>query len=343
MRALRVLLIPFRPTSLLMVGIFAPLITFCLSGGLLGIIGAFLLHIWVLKYCYVLIEHLADGATEPPVMDTDMLSPFETRPWLQVALYFLGGLVCVQIGGNAGAALAVVLLALLPATAALLGMGDNVYQVLDPLKWFRVIRGLGPLYLLLMVALGVVFGAGWLLREVPLWTVVQVAIVLLCEVGFFGLIGSCIWLRREALGFEPSRSPERAASRAEAERVKERARMLDEVFQRVRLARHIDATAPLARWMRDADPEPAMRDALHVAQRALEWDIAPALNPIGSLLIHHLLRFGKPDTALEVFEMLRRGSPRFTVDSAVDLRTLAEYADDIGKGALAQSMGMGKA
>ncbi len=75
---------------------------------------ALFLLIWVFKYCYVLIEHLADGATEPPVMDTDMLSPFETRPWIQAALLFGGGWVCYQIGGTAGIALGVVLLALLP-------------------------------------------------------------------------------------------------------------------------------------------------------------------------------------------------------------------------------------
>jgi hypothetical protein len=322
----RVLLTPFRPISLILVGIFAPLIAFCLTGGLYGFVGAFILHVWVLKYCYVLIEHLADGATEPPVMDADMLSPFETRPWLQAALCYFGALACIQIGGNAGAALAVALLALFPAVAALLGMGDNVYQAVNPLKWFRVIRGFGPLYLLLLAALGVIFGVGWLLREAPLWSVVQVAIVLLGEVGFFGLIGASIWLRREALGFEPSRSPERTAAHAEVERVKERARMIDEVFQLVRLGRHVDATAPLTRWLRDVDSGLIESDSLYVAHRALEWNVPPALNSVGSTLIHHLLRSGRPETALEVFEMFGRASSSFTVGSAHDLGTLMEFA-----------------
>ena len=47
------------------------LLTFCLSAAdSTGCSRALFLQIWVFKYCYVLIEHLADGAAEPPVMDT---------------------------------------------------------------------------------------------------------------------------------------------------------------------------------------------------------------------------------------------------------------------------------
>src|SRR6187549_2083944 len=98
---LRVLLVPFHPTNLVMVGIFSVLFTFLLSGGMFGIFGALFLQIWVFKYCYVVVEHLADGASEPPVMDTEMLSPLEFRPWIQAALLLGGGWICYKIGGTA--------------------------------------------------------------------------------------------------------------------------------------------------------------------------------------------------------------------------------------------------
>ena len=83
---LRVLLVPFHPTSLMLVGIFSVLLAFCRVGrrSTASVRGTLFLQIWVFKYCYVLVEHLADGATEPPVMSTDMLSPFEIRPWMQL-------------------------------------------------------------------------------------------------------------------------------------------------------------------------------------------------------------------------------------------------------------------
>ena len=86
MDSLRVLLVPFHLTNLLMVGIFSVLFTICLWIGSYGWFAAWFLQVWVFKYCYVLIEQLADGATEPPVMDTDMLSAGEARPWIQAAL-----------------------------------------------------------------------------------------------------------------------------------------------------------------------------------------------------------------------------------------------------------------
>jgi hypothetical protein len=338
MDSLRVLLVPFHSTNLMMVGIFSVLMTFCLWGGWYGWFAAWFLQIWVFKYCYVLIEHLADGATEPPVMDTDMLSPNEVRPWIQAALLSIGGWTCYWIGGAAGIMLAIVLLALFPATVAILGFGEAPWQTLNPVTLFRVIRGLGPYYLVLLLALLAGAAIAWMLARLRLWGVIENAVMLWCEVAFFSLVGAFIYLRRKQLGYEPSKSPERAAARAETGRLKERARMVDDVFQLVRIGKHVDATAPLAKWLRDADAEHASKDACYIAEQSLKWDSPAALNPIGSTLIRHLMRFGRPDAALAVFEILRTRAPNFTMDSAHDLRALAEYAESNGREALAQSM-----
>jgi hypothetical protein len=306
--------------------------------GLWGLIAVFLMNTWVLKYCFVLIEQIADGATEPPVMDSDMLSPFETRPLTQSIVLIAGGTLCWKVGGDAAVVIAVLLLLAFPAQVALVAMGDNAFRALNPLAWVRVVRGLGPFYLLLLVSLAVFAGVDWLAGRLFEATTIRVAAFLLSEVGFFGLIGGCIWLRRRQLGFEPSRSPERTAAREEAERMKLRARMMDEVFEHARIGKHVDATAPLARWLGELDPDLAVRDALHVAEQALKWQLPLALNPIGSTLIRHLLRFGRPDAALAVYEMFRKRSPQFTMDSAPDLRTLIEYAESVGKDELAGSM-----
>jgi hypothetical protein len=173
---------------------------------------------------------------------------------------------------------------------------------------------------------------------VDLWSLVENLILLWSGVAFFTLVGASLFLRRKQLGYEPSRSPERAAARAESERLKVRARMIDDVFQLVRIGKHVDATAPIAAWMTHLDPEHVSKDAYHIAEQALRWEFPGALSPIGSTLIRHLMRYGRPDAALAVFEILRKGAPNFTMDSAADLRILAEYADSIGRESLAQSM-----
>ncbi|MEO8018798.1 MAG: hypothetical protein ABI769_13365, partial [Pseudomonadota bacterium] len=155
---MRVLLVPFHPTNLIMVVIFGVLLAFCVSFGSYGWIGALFLQIWVFKYCFVLVEAVANGATEPPVMDLNMLSPTETRPWIQAALFIGGYWLCKWVGGSAGVVLAIGLLALLPATVAILGFGEPPWQAVNPLTWFRVIRGLGSYYAILLVALLVCTG-----------------------------------------------------------------------------------------------------------------------------------------------------------------------------------------
>jgi hypothetical protein len=333
----RVLLVPFHPTNLVMVGIFGVLIAFCLSLGFYGAFAALFLQIWVFKYCYVLVERLADGATEPPVMDTDMLSPFEIRPWVQAAWLIGCGWISSGLGGTAGVIVGLVLLALLPATVAILGFGEALWRIVDPAAIYRVIRGLGLHYLVLLLALVVLIAIGRF-AYLKLWYGIAGPIALWCEVAFFSLVGGVIFLRRKQLGYEPSRSPERAAVRAEMERLKLRARMIDDIFQQVRLGKHVDATAPLAQWLRDTDAGNVSKDSYFLAEQALRWESPLALNTLGSTLIRHLLRYGRPDAALAVFEILRTKAPNFTMDSVTDLRTLAEYAEAQGREALAQSM-----
>jgi len=324
----------------MLVAIAGTLITFFAWAGLYGALGILILQVWIFKYCYVLIEHLANGRPEVPVLSTDMLSPFEVRPWIQAGIIFAAGALCWSIGGRTGIALGIVFTLLMPASIATLGVGERPWQAVNPLTLFRVIRGLGPYYLGLIAAMILYAVLSSLVSKVAPFPVLSNATDLLLEISFFALIGGSIWFRRQQLGFEPERSPERTAAREENERSKVRAKMVDDVFQQVRLGKHVEATKPLADWLRDLDGEYATRDSLYVAEQAVRWDYVPALNPIGSTLIRHLLRAGRPDSALSVFRMLRERSRTFTMDSADDLRTLAEYAESRGLDELAASMRM---
>jgi hypothetical protein len=333
----RAFLVPFHPTNLLMAGIFGVLIAFCLVAGFFGLLVSLLMQIWVFKYCYVVVERLADGAHEPPVMDVDMLGPWEMRPWVQLIWFLAGGWLAAAVGGNAGIAVGLLLLALLPATVAILGVGEAWWRIVDPLTIARVVRALGVYYVGLLIALAACVAIG-VLGYQKLWGFIGTMVAVWCVVAFFNLVGVVVFLRRKQLGFEPRSSPERTAAREEMERLKLRARMVDDVFQLVRIGKHIDATAPLATWLREAEAENVSKDAYHVAEQALKWDSPLALNTLGSTLIRHLMRYGRPDAALAVFEILRTKASNFTMDSVTDLRTLADFAESQGRDSLAQSM-----
>ncbi|MBC8025867.1 MAG: hypothetical protein H7Y89_07745 [Steroidobacteraceae bacterium] len=341
---LAVIKVPIHPTSLILVGVISPIAAFLLWGllntpaGLVGLFGLLLLQLWFFNYCFELIERIANGIFDPPVLDTQMLSPFESRPWIQLALLAGGGALCWWIGGGAGVLLGIVLVLWIPASLAILGAGQNARETLNPLTVFRLVRGLGPHYLVMLAAMAGGVGLGLALIAVTLPMIVKVVLLLLYEIAFSAVIGGAVYVRRAQIGYVPSRSPERTEAREEAEREKARAKMLDDVFTNVRVGKHVDATAPLAAWLRDADAEQAIRDSYHVAEKALSWGNLAALNTIGSTLIRNLLRFGRPDAALAVFERLRGKSQQFTMDSAPDLRTLADHAESTGREELAASM-----
>lgn len=341
---LTIIKVPIHSTVLLLVGVITPFAAFLVWGffnspaGLISLIGLLFLQFWIFNYCFALIERIADGTFEPPVLDNHMLSPFETRPWIQVALIVGGGVLCWRIGGAGGTLLAIVLVLWIPASIAILGFGERARETLNPVTLFRFIRGLGPHYLVMLGAMsgGVLLLIALIALAPP--TFVSVALVLLYEIAFSAIVGGAMYIRRQQIGYVASRSPERKEAREEAEREKARAKMLDDVFTNVRAGKHVDATAPLAEWLRDADAEQAIRDSYHVAEKALSWGNLAALNTIGSTLIRNLLRFGRPDAALAVFERLRGKSPQFTMDSAPDLRTLADHAESTGRDELAASM-----
>jgi hypothetical protein len=209
---------------------------------------------------------------------------------------------------------------------------------MNPVTLFRLVRGLGPYYLVILGAIAIYAGILTLLARLDVWALFLYAARLLCEISFFSLIGGCLYLRRREIGYEPSRSPERAAAREEYERLKLRARMVDDVFQLVRVGKHVDATRPLARWLTDLDEALLVRDGLYVAEQAARWDYTQSLNTIASTLIRHMLRAGRADAALSAFELLRARAPGLTLDSAPDLRILIDHAESSGRKELAQSM-----
>ncbi len=327
---LRILLVPLQPTVLLLVALFSVLLTICVSGGVLGIFGTALIGAWFFKYCYVLIEHLADGAHEAPVLDADMISPFETRPMLQAVLIGAGAALCYWLPGSAGMPVGVVLVLLLPATVAMLGMGERLHHVVNPLRLLRVITGLGPQYLLILASIVLCGGLLALLWRASLPLLAWLALAQWLLIAVFCLIGGAIYQRRRELGFEPRRSPERDAARADGERLRHRARMIDEVFQLARIGRHQDATRPLTTWLA-AHADHVTEDAREVATRALQWNQPAALEPIGAVLVRFLLRAGRADVSLALYDTLCREVPRLTLNSREDLMSLAAYAQDTGR------------
>ena len=312
---LRVLLVPFHATNLLMVGVFALLLTFCLSARLLRAGSrAWFLQVWVFKYCYVLVEHLADGATEPPVMDTDMLSPSNRARGSRPRCSSVGGGSVTGSAAPAGiAARRRVARCCCPATVAILGFGERPWQAVNPVTLFRVIRGLGPYYLLmLLVARRSAPRSCWLLDARRICGhCSRHAIALWCEVAFFSLVGAL-----------PVPAPQAARIRAQpqpgARRGARRSRTRSSCARgwstrsssSCASANTSTPRAPLANWLRDTRRRTRSEATRTTSpSRRCAGTRPAALNHHRQHVDPPSLRFGRPDAALAVFELLRKRAP----------------------------------
>ncbi|HEY3732067.1 MAG TPA: hypothetical protein VGL28_12480 [Steroidobacteraceae bacterium] len=236
---IRYLLLPARPTVLLLIAMLTLGLLLASQVGLFGIVLQILLLSWLLSYGYVLLERIANGAAEPPVLAVEMLNPVnEPRALLQVALVVAVGaglhLLAELVNAELAIALACVALLALPASIGALGAGD-ARQAANPVVLWRIMQGLGVSYLGIVLAVILEVGALLLLAgraQAPGWLLIPVG--QFAWLSLFALIGGALYEQRLALGYEPIDSPERRAQRAQRSLDNERSRFLDRVYGEAR-------------------------------------------------------------------------------------------------------------
>ena len=205
---------------------------------------------WLFKYAYVLLEHVANGFLEPPTVSLEMLSPVEQRPAIQLAWCIAVYLLIGMLGGLAGTALGIALLAWLPASVAVLGLGLGAFQSVNPLALWRIVRGLGWRYAGILGLMLAAFGFVALMQMAGAWTFVTIAASQLAVLTVFCALGGALFERRLEIGHEPMHSPERRREQESREHTREIGAMLDEVYTLVRIGRRSPALEPIRQWLR---------------------------------------------------------------------------------------------
>jgi hypothetical protein len=236
----RYLFMPARPTVVLLVAVLTLGFLLALHGGLPGIVLALLLLIWLFNYAYVLLEQIANGAREPPVLAIEMLNPVnEQRPLLQLAIvlavYGTLRLLAQFLSPVLAIALEILAGILLPASIGALGVGNSFLQAINPLALWQIMRSLHMAYASIVAVL-LLYGLSLSLLAsralLPWWLLIPAAQFACLSV--FSLIGGSLYERREALGHEAVDTPERRAARAQLQLDRERARFMDTIYGEAR-------------------------------------------------------------------------------------------------------------
>jgi hypothetical protein len=320
-------------TLFVLVFTFSALLTVAAKAGILGIPLAAILLSWFGKYVFVIIDTVAHGHTEPPVLSLDMVAPFAN--WRGLSLVAVTGSVWLltnwfeSVAGTAIAAVTRLLaLATLPACVAIIAIESNPIKAMNPIALGRVIVGLGSRYLQLLGALLAAAVVTYLIGRAPLWLMLRIALDLSLVVALSWLLGFSLYHRRAALGIEAWRSPERTAERESRVSQREHAHFIDEIFGLVRSGSHTNAWASIERRLEQTRHADAEYDWLLDALQRL--DDPRHLARLQDQYLERLVTARRGADGLKALERIWRTSPNFLPRDAAATLTLARIALETG-------------
>jgi hypothetical protein len=340
MYLLRALLMPLQAASLLF--LFAVAVFYLVCTALLGEVpfmwllpGSFV-GFWIAKYGYELLGQAANGTPRAPVPSIETFGPFDgPGPLAQLLIGLLLYQVARWLGSPAGSLLLGVALAFLPASIGVLGATHHPLDALNPRIVWRMVRGLGAYYALVLAFVGIYVALAFLANRLDPPEVVALVASGLGILSIFACIGAVIYERRIELGIEPRASPERAAARARDLRARERQRVLDEVYAPLRAREYARAVAPLTAFLdAGADTELAI-DVPAIMAQAVQWNDQRGLATVSRCVISSLLRTGELALALGVADEACSRLVRFALESEPETVALSRYAKGVGRSRLA--------
>lgn len=332
---LRQLARPFDLTSIILIGFMTVGFDIGLGSRFYGVLVILLLTSWFFKYAYVLLDSVANGRKDTPVMSVEMLNPVdEQRPLAQLIICAAFAWGTYKVGGTAGIVLGFVGLLYLPVSVAVLGASSRALDAVNPLALTRTVVGLGPYYFAIMGVVIVYAILLFALARARLPLTVQIAASLFLILSLFSGLGSAIFERRHRLGYDATDAPERLAERDERERSQERARALDLAYGAARSGNIADASSTLLQWLRQHDAGDMERDARFFFEQARQWQDEKAFAFVSRFLVSRLLESGKTGVAVEIADGVLQRSPHLRFGTSGDTLKIAQLARAAGRRAL---------
>jgi hypothetical protein len=341
---LKFLLIPLRGASIVLIALFSILLLIAAAGGLLGLPLALIVVSWFFKYGFALLDQVADGVNEPPVLSYEMVNPAnESRPLgllLVVAVYYGvtealgrwldGGTMTVVRGAG---------LLSLPAIIMAQATGGFM-RSLNPVVLWQIVTRVPGSYALILAVLAAFW---WLARmlvtwlpaaelpfsiAIPLPEGVRIAVLMYAWLACFAMMGGVLFVRRVELGFEPSHSPERDAEKAQRERQREIDHLVDRIFAEWRGGAYGNAwrsiEAHLQKSPRSSD------DLRELLQRAAQWPDRRLAHRLAQEMLPQLLVARRTGDALNVVRTHLQLDVNFRPLASADAIRLIELARDAG-------------
>jgi hypothetical protein len=343
---LRYLAIPLRMAPLLLIGIFSVLLVVAVKAGLFGIALGLILLSWFTKYAFVLMDRLAEGVTEPPVLSIEMVNPVsEQRPMvmllLTIGLFYSSNAAGYWIGKPGALALMIAVAAILPAIVAVQGATGMVVQSLNPRRVFGLIGRLRWDYVLILgfIALVGLFFEGVLATSfgdaLPL--VLRIALLMYAWLAVFSLIGGVLFERRFDIGLDDAHTPEHLDTvddDDDAPDERARDKEIDRIYAEWRGGAHANAWKTVLALVSQSKDE--MAELRWLYQRASQWPDGRLAERLAKELLPRLLAKRSTGEALDVVRERLRKNAQFRPAGSADLLALVHLSRAAGDRATAR-------
>jgi hypothetical protein len=341
MTLLRAMAFPLHMSSVLFIVISSLILALITRGQgaalLMSILPIYMMMVWLTQFAFTMIDDVANGRREAATATVEMLSPFgDPRCWVHPALAALLAILLYWQPQIPQAPVLVAAWLLFPASIGAIAVSSRVFDALNPIAIWQVMRGLGPYYVLLLVATLMGGALGLWIAQSDLWSVVRFALCELLLLEVYALIGGTLHLRRLELGFEPVSNPERELEQVEVDRELRRQKVFDDVYRKLRVRETPKAIAAAREWFESLPNIELQRDLAALVEASRSWGEPRALGNFAQGLITHFLAARQPALALAVAEEAARQASGFAPALESDAIALARYAQQTGRKGVAR-------
>lgn len=337
--ALRYLAAPLRTAPLLFIVVFSVLFLIALSARLVGIWLGWVLLSGFLNYGFILMDSVANGEREPPVLSIEMMNPMNGGRWLMMlvivaAVFFTSDAAIYGLGAVLGTVVGILVAMTLPAVIAVQGATGSVVQSLNLLRcWHLILRLRGDYALIVLwAAIYWLISYGllrtWIGDALP--SIVQIAWLLYGWLAMFTLIGGVLFERRDEIGLADANTPEHLDPEvdASASLEKERDRHVDRIYAEWRGGAHVNAWQSIGKHLeQSADPLVELR---WMYERIARWPDPLLANRLAQDMLPRLLAAHRYGEALKIARERIKAFPDFRPTTATELVQLARLACDGG-------------
>jgi hypothetical protein len=330
-----------NPTVIVVAVVYGVLLRIAMGAGIMGLLLSILVMLSLWRFGYSVLRHVASGWKHFPPPGIETMNPFGEFAVIFHSLFFSLLLILLAttpfIDGPVRWLLLLVVLAVFPASAAVMAMTRNLGAALNPMSIGTVVRELGADYLKLFgvsMALGVLMMlAGWLAEVSWLLGLLSDGLAVWTVLALFLATGAA--LRAHRADFDLIEGLDDADERNERQRHAEWQKTLDRAYASVRSGLPAQAYRTVKELLASEG------DSLEVYQWTfngmLAWDEPAHATQLGERFAAKLWDAGRKVDALELVQRCRKLSPSFALSSE-RAAELAAYARSIGRHRIADDL-----